>query len=513
MVLPVTSRRLRGLALAGCAAVALPLLAATPAGAQTTTTSTATSGATSASALRLTINLPGALPITPIQLDIDPVAGTVRAVTGSAPEAQAVAAIISGRVGDQAQSFGLAEAMLPEPTEASGSPLAQLNEGIAASPLADFLAVSLAESEASVTPAPNSASRAGTTLGVGLPLPLAEALAQVLEPVLAGIATIIAEVEAGFEDPNQQLCEGLEPITEPLAGGVGSIPGLGTVLEDVVNGLTDADAGVLCSLASYLSDLNEELSASLLDLAGPGGVFSTGLITAEQSITTEGTKTTARSTAEVAGLSILGQNPFGTARVLSTTSTAVVDNGLAEATVEADAVDAFARPLLELETDLEEITGIALDSITLDGLTEVLATVQGVLEALAGIGIEGGRLGDPENTTLEACPEELTPTLSGTYEEAGVCAAAAARGYGLALTLPAELAEPLGVTGPLLQLTFAPSAAVARMETTTTTTPAPPVATGTLPRTGAEVPLAAAGVALLMGAALVRRRRLAVADA
>lgn len=504
MALTSPSRRTRGLAAAACAAVALPVLVASPAAAQTTT-STSTSGATSASAIRLTINLPSALPISPIQLDIDPVAGTVRSVSGSGPEAQAVAAIISGSVGENAQSFGLAEAKLPSPTEATGSPLAAVSEGIAGSPLADFLAVDLASSKASVTTAPSSASDAGTRIAVGLPTALAEQLPQVLDPLLSGLDEIIAAL-GPLDEGTAALCEGLTPVTGPLADGVAGVPVLGPVLDDVVAGtLSPEQEGLICTIRANLQELKDAVGASLLELGGVGGLFSTGLIETSQSLVTEGTKVTARSTAQVAGLSVLGQNPFGQARVLSTTSTAVVDKGVADATVDAAAVEAFAEPLLTLETDLDTITGDLTD-IPLDGLTEVLDQVQALLDALAGIGIEGGRLGDPA-AALGSCPDALTATLSGTFEQPGVCAAAAARGYGLAVTLPAELAEPLGITGPLIQLAFSPSAAVARSATQTTTTPT--AVQGTLPRTGPEALLAAAGLALLAGAALVRRRRTA----
>jgi LPXTG-motif cell wall-anchored protein len=497
-------RRARALAVVAAAAVVLPVAAAAPAAAQSTTTSTSSSGATSGSAVRLTINLPGALPINPVQLDIDPVSGTVRAVPGSSPEARAFAAVISGRVGAQAQSFGAAEAKLPTPTEAVGAPLAQLNNGINGSPLSTFLSVSLADSRAAVKDAPSSTSSAGTRIAVGLPPQLAPVLTAVLDPLLAGVGMAIDQAAARLGVPTAQLCAGLAPVTTPVGTQIGNVPGLGPLLQDVVTGVTQPEAGVLCKLGDFLVRLKDQLTASLKTLVGPGGLLDTGLLSTQQSITVEGGTTTSTVTSEVAGLTVLGRNPFGTADVLRTVSTAKVGPGVAEATVDRVAVEAFARPLLTLETDLQKVVG-DLAGIDLDGLNQVLGAVTTLLNALAGIGIEGGPL-DDAGATLQGCPEALTATLTGTFEQPGVCAAAAARGYGLAVTLPAQLAGPLGITGPLVQLAIAPSAAVAGASTTTTTT-TPTPAPGPLPRTGGEAVLGAAGLVLLAGAALVRRRR------
>ena len=496
------SRRARALAVTAAAAVVLPIAAAAPAAAQSTSTSS--TGATSASALRLTLNLPAALPINPVVLDIDPVSGTVRAVPGSSPEARAFAAVLSGSVGSQGQSLGAAEATLPTPKEAVGAPLAQLNDGINGSPLSTFLQISLADSRAAVTEAPTSTSSAGTQIAVGLPPQLLPVLTAVLDPLLAGVGQAIDAAAAQLGVATSQLCAGLAPITGPVSDGVAAVPGIGLLLEDIVDGVTEPEAGTLCLLGEFLVELKDELTASLSDLIGPGGLLETGLIEASQSIVVEGSTTTSTSTSRVAGFELLGQNPFGTGTVLTTTSTAKVGPGVAEATVDRTAVEAFARPLLTLETDLQTVVG-DLAGIDLSGLDQVLAAVTQVLDALAGIGVEAGPL-DRADTAIEGCPTALTPTLTGTFEEPGVCAAAAARGFGLAVTLPAQLAGPLGIQGPLVQLTFAPTAAVAGSAPAPVAAPPAP-APGPLPRTGPEALLAAAGLVLLAGAGLLRRRR------
>lgn len=500
------SRRVRGLALAACAAVVLPVAAASPAAAQTSSTST--SGATSAAALRLVLNLPQG---NTLQVEVDPVAGTVRSVTGSGPEAQAYAAIIAGSLAGQGEAFGVAQAMLPEPTEASGGPLDALNEGINGSDLGDFLQVNALVSEAAVTTAPSSTSEAGTELAVGLPPALAEGLSALFEQIIAGLEELILATE-----PTQavldEFCAGLTAVTDPvIEDGLETLPVIGPIVGDVEDGLLDEETGTLCQLRTFLQQVVDELEAGLAEL-GELGLLNIGALEASQRIATEGSQVTATATARVADVDVLGvANPFGDVEALETASTAVVAPGTAEATVEQDTVDVDVAPIAIIEAQIPETLEGELLGIDLAGVEALVAELNALLEALAGIGVNAV---DPTTAELEACPAALTTGLGGTFEQPGVCAAAASAGYGLAVTLPAELAEPLGIVDengevlPLLSLSFSPSAAVARAATTTTTNPpAPEDPARPLPRTGAETALAAAGVALLAGAALVRRRR------
>lgn len=481
------------------------LLLATSPGAIAQTTTTERVAATQASALLLTLNLPQG---NRLQLQISATSGTITAVTGKGPEAEALATVLRGSLADQELAFPGAEARLPEPLKASG-PTSALSEGIAGTPLAEFLSLGVAESTAEVTAGPSSTSSASlANLSLGLPAALAEVLAQVLDPLLAGLDMIIEGLEPA-DAATTAICDAIVPVTEPVVGGVGAIPVFGPILGEVITDVTNQDAGVLCTLRTRLGAFVDDLGASLLDLAGPGGLLNTGLITSTQSITTSGTTTTATSTGRVAGLRILGQNPFGDVLALETTSTATLAGNDATATTDTTGVDVDALPLLGLTTDLQTITG-DLTGISLDGLTELLAQLQVILDGLAGIGISAGNL-DPAGADLTACPEALSGTLSGTFEQdgaAGACAAAAARGYGLAVTVPEALAGPLGIEGELLSLQFAPTGALVQGRSTTS---APPMASpDQLPRTGAGGAVAGlAGLALIGSAALLRRRRTA----
>ena len=507
MAVPVsTPRRLRALAVASCAAVVLPVVAATPASAQTSTTTTSRSAATLGSVVRLTINLPQG---NTIQLDLSTVSGTVTSVTGQGPQAEALATLLSGSVAGNAQSFPGAAAKLPSPKSATG-PTNALSEGVAGTPLSDFLSVGVGTATADVTEAPNSSSTAQiANLGLGLPTQLADALRPVLDQVLAGLNTLIAAL-GPLDAVTTAFCNGVQPVVIPIADGATSIPVLGPIINDVVDGTVNPQAGVLCNLRAFVAATKAELDEALTSLAGPGGVIGTGLLRSEQTITTEGAKTTARSTATVADLELLGESPFGAVTALTTTSTAIMDGNDAQANVQRTAVQALAEPLLDIETDHNTITG-DLAGINITGLNAVLTQLQTVLDGLAGIGISAGPL-DATTPQLASCPETLTGLLSGTVEQDGVCAAAASAGYGIALTAPAQLTGPLGIAGPLLSVQFVPTAAVVRASSTTTTTQ-PPTRTPTqtsLPRTGNEAALGLAGLVLLAGAAAVRRRRATV---
>lgn len=516
------ARRLRGAALACGTTLALTagaLAGAAPAVAQTSATSatantvsTSTAGAASASSLRITVNLPGQLSAafggSTISLDVDPVAGSVRAVPGSAPEAQAVAAILAGSIGSQAQSFGAAQAKLPSPLTAQGSPFAQVNSGIAGSPLADFLKVSLASSSATVTATPTGTSAAGTQLALGLPTLLGPVLLQGVTQIQAAVNQLLAAAAAPLNQTTTQLCAGLSQVTGPLAGVGGSIPVLGGVLTLPAQ-LTNPQAGVLCTLGTSLQTLVKDLSTSLTSLTGPGGVLNTGVLTTSQTLTTTATGATATATSQVAGLTVLGQDPFGQGTVLRTTSTASVGGSSGPvATVDKTAVTASTKAnLLSVSTDLSKLTG-SVAGADLTAISPLLTQLQTVLTALSGIALTAGPL-DPATGTLTACPAAAPATLSGTFKSPdGTCSAAAALGYGISLTLPAALAGPLGVTGPLLSVSFAPSAAVVRAATSTSNqTPGQPPEQSRLASTGLPVSAAAGGLLLVALGAVMRRRR------
>lgn len=517
---PTCSWRRGAVAAVGCAALVLPVAAAGPAAAQTAG-GTALSGAARGSAVGLTLNLPQGMAV---QLLLDPVAGTVRAVPGAGPESQAAAALLTGSIGEESMSLGEAQAALPEPLTAEG-PSGPLNAGLAGSPLAEFLSLDLLSATAAVTPDPTSTSRTQIAgIGIGLPAALVEGLTPALDPLREAVGMLITELAGGIDEVTlATFCgndaplqsEELDTAVGTITGGLGGVPTVGPpvaeVLEEIAGGAFEGSPAVLCELSEDLASLNDALQASLGSLIGPGGLFGTGLIGAEQRIVRDGSKVTSTATASIADLTFLGTSPFATAEALNSTSTASIDGSTAVATVDKTAVEAVANtvdPLAAVRTDLETLQG-EIAGVDLQGVGTLVAELDALLDMALGIGIDAGPLGTAQDA-IAACPQALDGGLSGIFQAPdGSCAAAASRGFGLAISLPEQLAMPLGVVGPLVELTITPTAAVAQSSPVAAAPAAPAPVPPNLPRTGAEAPLAALGAALLLGGVALRRRRTA----
>ncbi|MDQ3503227.1 MAG: hypothetical protein M3486_06405, partial [Actinomycetota bacterium] len=477
------------------AASALLVGGAVPASAQAAGQDVA--GATAATAIRLTVNLPA--PLGQILLVVDPVTGTVSRVGGT-PQAFGQAEVISGSLGGQALGSGPSTAMLPAPLSDTDNPTG------ATGPLAELLTLELLPSSASVTAAPNSASKAAVAnIGVGLPATVADALAPVTEPLEDAVGDALLALADALAVPVDTVCD---TVLDPLA----VLPAL-PLLGEIDQTLIDA----VCGLATTIEDLNAALQTALDTLTGPNGVFGTGLVTAEQTITNAGNVITAQAMASIAGLTLLGQQPLSTATVLRTKSTATVNGtpGSADATLESTVADVTAGdpldPFAQVRATINGILGNVGEGVLPAELQilfdQVVDTLNG---ALAPIGITLIKSdATPQAQPLGACPDQLNGLQTGTFEAAdGTCAAAATRGVGLAVTLPAALADALMIDGPLVELQIVPSAAVVKAQNIAAPA-APPVQPGPqLPRTGLDATLLGGlGAVLLIGTAVLRRRR------
>jgi len=476
-------------------------------------------GGAAATALTLTLNLPGG-EATRVVLTLDPVTGTVSRTTTTT--ATADAEVLRGSLGGEALGSGASSAMLPEPLESSSNPTGALAEGLAGTPLENLLRVELLPSAASVTAAPTSASEAAVAnLGAGLPDDLADALAPLLGPLADGVDQLLTTLATESGMPVAEICAGtteavtaLEPVTGPLDDALGALP----IPVPVQAVLDETVLGAICGLSTTLDELNTALQDALASLTGDSGVLGTGLITADQDITTDGGVVTAVANASIAGLTLLGQTPFANAQVLQTTSTATAAGTPGSAAASVDSTIANLQggtvdPFLQVRTT---IAGIR-DSFVGEGVlpTELETVFDDLFStlnaALAPVGITVFKLDDSATAqAIESCPLELTGALSGTFVAPdGTCAAAATRGVGIQLNLPEALATPLMIGGPLVELQIVPTAAVARAQQRVVA--ALPVAAPTqLPRTGADSALVGlGGLALLGGAAVLRRRRTA----
>ncbi len=494
---------------------------AIPASAQTAAPDLA--GATGATALTVTLNLPGGA-TTRLQLILDPVTGTVRRV-GSTTDAAAAAEVISGSFGGQALGSGVSSAKLPSPLSSTNNPTGALADGLAGTPLANLLKVELLPSSATVSADPSSTSTAAVAnLGAGLPDDIGNALA----PLTDGLASAVDQILSALSDASGMtvpaLCDGLtqavttlEPVTGALGDALAALP----VPVPVQALLDETTLGAVCGLATTLDQLNTALQGALTTLTGDSGVLGTGLITGEQSIVTAPGSITSTASASVAGLTLLGQQALAGAEVLRTTSTAVAKGtpGSADATIDstvagvtAGALDPFAQVRATINGIRDSFVGEGVLPAELGTLFDDLFST--LNDALAPLGVVLFKNDDsPQAQALASCPTELNGLQTGTFEaQDGTCAAAATRGVGLSVTLPTALTDVLMIEGPLVELQIVPSAAVARLQAPAPVVPETPQLEQ-LPRTGLDSALLGGlGAALLLGTVLVRRRRLADAS-
>jgi hypothetical protein len=493
-----------------------------PASAAVTSASTVSAEA-GAAAVRLSLHLPAGLglPAGDVELVLDLVSGRVSAAPGSSPAAVALADIASGRVLGQEQAYG-STARLPAPRTASSDPAGPLNTGIAGSPLADLLSVELAPSSAAVTTDPSSRSRAQVAaLQIGLPADLATALVPVTTALSDAATAFLTALAAATVPPVTTVCGNLDPVHALLALPDTALnPILATLPGHVTRAdLTDAAINGACALPATLTSLRTALAGALGSLTGPGGLLDLGLVTSAQSIT-RGSRVTATATTEITGLTALGHRPLAGLSVLTSTSRASVDGSRGGAQASVDSSVATLRsgtrdPLAALRATVAGITGqvagIELPAGVAAVLADLLATVN---DGLAGGGVTVVNLDQAARVkALTVCPAGLTDTQKGTFRAAdGSCAAAATQGVGISVSLPAALADAVGLDGPLVTLSIVPSGAVARARSAAATPGSVPVGSGSTPgRTLASTggPLEANGLAatVLVGLALAVRRR------
>ncbi|MCW2715646.1 MAG: hypothetical protein JWN88_2693 [Frankiales bacterium] len=473
-------------------------------------------GATGATALTLTLNLPGGQ-TNRLVLTLDPVTGSASRVA-TTTAASARSEVLAAAIGTHTAGTGASVAMLPAPLTATTEPTGAFSQGLAASPLADLLTVRLLPATATVTAAPSSSSEAAVAgLGVGLPDAVADGLAPLLDPLAVGVNELLRTLSAQAGVPVTTLCAGLPQavsqlgaVTSALEPALAALP----VRVEVAQVLDATVLGAVCSLPAVLDDLRASLRAALATLTGPRGVLGTGLIRSDQSVTTGPEGITSRATASVAGLTLVGQQALVGAEVLRTSSTATATGrpGTADATVESSVATLAAGtvdPFVEVRATVAGVRGRlgggtlppALDTL----LTALTGQLGGALVPLR-ITVLDADAAAPA-TRLAACPTGLDGRQTGTFEAPdGTCAAAATRGVGVGVELPAPLASALSINGPLVELQLVPSAAVARTQA------APPAAVAfvarELPRTGSDGNLLGGlGLALLAAAAVLRRRR------
>jgi len=513
---------MRTAALCLLASTALLAAGSTPAGAAETAQDVV--GASSATAVLLTLNLPGGA-MTKVQLTLDPVSGTVTSTQTTTQQSTAVAnaTVAIGSLGGMPLDSGTSTAKLPSPKTAGSNPAGAIGDGINGTPLANLLKVEAGPTAASVTASPSSTSTAAVAnLGAGLPDALAGALAPLLGPLADGVNQLLTTLSDQSKVPVAQLCDGvtqittaLAPVTGPLGTALSQLP-IPVPIDQVVN-QTSVDA--ICGLSDTIAQLNKALQDALASLTGDSGVFGLKGISSSQSITRQGGTITSKATASLAGLTLLGQKPFASVDALRTTSMASTAGTPKSATATVDSTVAnltggSVDPFLQVRAT---INGIRDSFVGKGALPAALGTAFDSLfgqlnAALAPAGFTVFALDDAQQAKkITTCPSSLDGTLTGTLVlPDGSCAAAATRGVGLSLSLPAALAGPLMITGPLIEMQSVPTSAAVRAQVRAVAPAAiaAPTRPAALPRTGLDAAtLGAVALLLVAGAAVLRRRR------
>jgi len=497
-------------ALAGSAAAAVlaaPIMLAAPAQAAEDTPTPTYAGAASALALRLQINLPAALAPLAVDLQVDPVTGTVTVDGKGTASGQVLGSdrgILKTALDALTPLKGISTATQADAGPNTSSPVPALP-----APLSSILSLGLIESSAQVTKTSSASSASVARLG----LALGDTLQEAAGPLIDGLDTLQNTLIT-------TIANAVPGLTTPLCAPVTTIAD--TVLAPL--GLNNVVISTVCDLDELLVDVSGDVSQALQTLGD--NIFNIGLIQTTQSIKPDASGAlVSKATASIAGLGLLGTGPLGSAGVIQSSATATANGvkGGAKATAVPPVVlDLNVGGLPGLTTLQTTLTGIIGDigGGTLTGplttiVQQLLDTVNSLTQPLGATVVA---LDDSNSaTSLESCPTSLTGMQKGSFAAAdGTCAAAATRGIGIEVTLPTVLATPLGITGPFISLALAPSAAVAQAAVAPVVTP--PVVTteepgqsiDRLPRTGVESGVAgAAALAALGGAAYLRRRSLA----
>lgn len=435
---------------------------------------------TSGAVLRIEVNLPAGVPgVLPQQIVQDVVLADAAARTGSAATALGNAFIGSDGTVPVLQGLldGKAQASPAQPRAEYA--LLDLPEN----PLGLTGGVLKAVSEVATDMNADGTLASSTSSIASLQLPAAGALDAVLAPLQDALNAALGAT-AGTDGP----AAGGSPVA-PVTTTVEDV--LGTVLDTLDEVTSDASAPVsdatrdaVAQLTAEINGLLSSLTTQVATLGANDALLDVGLIETTQSVTKKAGTATSTVENELAGISLLG----GLVSVDGITSVATAslgDAGASAANAEATLLKANVADLVNLElTDQLEVllggaAGAALPAPVLDAVNGAIAQVNGLLASTLGLSV------------IQA---EATEAATADSAKATVNAA----------TL---VLDPLGnAEAPLLRIGFVPAEAqvVAQSVTRPVTTPV------SLPRTGGELPLAAAGAVLIVGAALVARRRRAV---
>ena len=431
--------------------------------------------------LRITLNLPAAVPgLLPQKVVQDIVLTSGAARTGKTPAA--VGGAFIGKDGSVALLQSLLDGRSESSMDKQGVPFSLAS--IPANPLGltgGLLTATSTVGDPNVDGpvSSNSSSIASLSLKGGGALdavlaPLQDALEQAL-----GAAVPTAGSTGTPASP-------VAPVTGTVTDVLGTVlDTLDGVTNDATAPVSDAVRAAVAQLTTAINDLLADLTGEITAMSATDSLLDVKLIEATQQVTRTGQTVTSQATNNLVGIEVLG----GLIDVSGIQSSAVASlgNGVTSSAATAQVLKAQVGDLLSvtLTDKLEALLGGQAGALI---PADVLAQVNAALAQVTGL------LAD--TLGLQVSQAKSSRTASADQASASVQAAS--------LVL-----NPLRSAVPLLQIDFVPAEAAVKAQSITRRVITPTTLTTTptsLPRTGGSVPLALAG-SVLVGVALVARRR------
>ncbi len=361
----------------------------------------------------------------------------------------------------------------------------------------------------------------------GLQIQLLPLLSKVAKPSLDGVVaksdSAVAHINIGGLGVLPSALDAVKlPVAATLDGALstatntaaGAVPTVANTLNGAINQLNaatnnqaapltaPAQAAVTSAVTTLTNTLNG-LTSTLGNLNAASSLVSLDAITSDQTITRNGKALTSDVSNTVHNLNVLNGLVKIDAITSEASATAGGVPGSASATTHApvlrvDVANGALTALLdEHGLNLGGTVGSALPANLQDTVNGALATVNGLLNQLAGINVvigKGTTTAAPDGSAAAATVAATTVTIDPpVLHTAGLLAA-----NKKFLTL--DLVRSNAAVGS--QVVAPPNSP----QTTSTT----PTLTHSLPRTGASLPLSGAVATLLVGTALVVRRRRSV---
>lgn len=308
------------------------------------------------------------------------------------------------------------------------------------------------------------------------------ALGAVLAPVEAVLAQALGAT--GAASAGQTAATTVAPVTTTVTDLLGNaLDTLDAVTNDASAPVSDTTRSAVELLTAEINALLTDLNAQILNISASDTLLDVGLVESGQSVTRKAGTVTSSVNNKLVGIDLLG----GLINVSGIESAAVAslgDNGASSADANATILKAQVGDLISLEladglrAKLAGTVGGAVPPAVVTTINDTLAQVTTLLASTLGL----------QNPTQATTSKSASPNHATAKVEAATL-----------------VLDPLkNPAAPLLRIGFVPAEATVKAQSFTAT---PVELTQQLPRTGGELPLTAAVATLLVGTALVARRR------